>query len=953
MSFEKYTLIDSPEMIKKVDDYLMNPDGSPKFNIISYDTETNGLKLFKTVIIGFSLSVDAHSGFYLPLLVWEPDVNSFKVRTKDKVKYDTYENGRFRCFWTGQHYPEDVTPAQYKLPEWVPAIVQRWFGKSHLIMWNAPFDVNHTWVNFGVDLKDQLAIDGGLIAHVANENESVGLKESAILYREQLGINPFAMKVQEKEELRGSIIRNGGNGYEVWRADLGPQSKYAIADTFLTYGLAPIILQKLAQEHGEKFTDIESWIFDQEVMPVCKEVVIEMKRRGVYIDVAHFKKLHEQNAAKLIELEDAFMKAIEPFLEDFPKGDSIDEAVSQQRLVKAIIAQEGLSIPQVVDKKTGKSKDSIAKAVVKKEYEKNPHWIWGFILGEDEIKYSAEKLKALKQHLYEEVTGRRYRFNIASNDHLIWLFFTKLKEEPRKFPKTEKSTVEDWKPSLDADSIKEHLQSKFDWVNLLLKFKKITKIQSTYVEPALEHHIGGWMYMDMKQNGTTSGRFSCSGGYNLQTLPRVDDEKDALEMCSECNSKNVEIDEYIECMANRHCKDCDHIEYDIVRPSAIKKGFIAPPGYKIVNADYASLEPRCFAFMSDEDGIKQVYRDNLDLYSKVYCDIFDTEHQYSADPKAPNFLKKANPKARSFVKEFALAIPYGAGEAQVASLAGYFHTYTDDYGIIRKRPNMDKGKEVRLMYLNRYFKLQYYMLEREMEAVTKGYVDSIYGRRRHFEYAPTIARKIYSKLNLDSFTHSSHFTYVTKLVEKYEETGTLTPERLQGCRLLESVYNFLYIPKKPMNKPHMREVNKDTGLKVELTTGDLAEICKGFNFRLFSDEPGFSDPVSEKGYWSYVRSLMKADLNNAKNHPIQGLAGHIANMGMLTTNRELRNNRLDAWVALQVHDEIMCYAREDQAEACKAVLQKGMEENRFTLPIKSEVAMIAEPVICDSLKESK
>lgn len=954
MQWGKYNLIDSPEKIKQVDDFLMDENSNPKFNLISYDTETNGLYLFRTVIVGFSFSTDAHSGFYFPLLIWEPDHASQKSRTKDKVKYEVYEHGRFKCFWSGDYYPEDVTPAQYKMPEFVPALVQRWFTKSQLIMWNAPFDINHTFINFGVDLKDNLVVDGGLIAHVANENESVGLKENAILYRNELGINPFAMKTQEKEELKGSVIRNGGNGVEVWRADLEPQSKYAIADTFLTYGLFEVILQKIANEQGQNYPKIEKWIFDDEVMPVCKEVVVDMKRRGVYIDVAHFQKLYEQNAIKLIELEDAWMQAIDPLLEGFDKGKSIDDAVSHQRLVKEIIAMEGLSIPQLFDKKSNKWKDSIAKGVVKKEYEKNPHWIWAYILGEDEIKYPPEKIKQIKQKLYEEVTeGKRYRFNMGSNDHLIWLFFTKLGEERRKFPKTEKSTIEDWTPSLDADTIKQHLFDKYSFVNILLKYKKIQKIQSTYVAPALEYHINGWMYMDMKQNGTTSGRFSCSGGYNLQTLPRVDDEKEALEKCDKCESKNVRIEALIEVMANRVCNDCGHVEHDIVRPSAIKKGFIAPPGYKIINADYSSLEPRCFAYMSEEDNIKQVYRDNLDLYSKVYIDIFDKEGQYSADPKAPNFLKKVNGKARTFIKPLVLGIPYGAGEAQVANLAGYFLTYLDEYNIRRQRPDMDKGKKLRKLYLDTYSKLQYYMLEKELEAIMNGYVDAKYGRRRHFEYAPIISQLLYKKLNLDSFNHSSDFTYVTKLVEKYEENGTMTPERLQGCRILESVYNFLYIPKKPMNKIMFSETNKDTGLKVTLTSEDLRVLCGSLQMRLFNDEPGFQEPVCEKGFWSYIRNLMKADLNNAKNHPIQALAGHITNMGMLSTTRLFKQAGIDGWVCNQVHDEITTYARVDQAEQAKAILQFGMENNMFTDPLKQEVVMIAEPVICDSLKEAK
>jgi hypothetical protein len=138
----------------------------------------------------------------------------------------------------------------------------------------------------------------------------------------------------------------------------------------------------------------------------------------------------------------------------------------------------------------------------------------------------------------------------------------------------------------------------------------------------------------------------------------------------------------------------------------------------------------------------------------------------------------------------------------------------------------------------------------------------------------------------------------------------------------------------------------------ELTEQHLVKLTEMLGMSFSIDKNG-KDGVKQKGGWSYIRSLLKSDLNNAKNHPIQGLAGHITNMGMLATQRGFVENNLDAWVALQVHDEIMCYAREDQAEKAKEILRKGMEENIFTLPLRDEVAMIAEPVICDNLKDSK
>jgi DNA polymerase I-like protein with 3'-5' exonuclease and polymerase domains len=170
MQWQKYNLINTPELIQALDEYLINQDGTPKFNLISFDTETNGLDLYKTVLVGFSLSVNSQQGFYIPLLEWVPDVSSQKTRTKDKVKREVYINGQLRCTWTGAFYPEDVKPGEYKIPEWVGPIMERWFMKSNLIMWNAPFDVNHTFINTGVDLKLNLVVDGGLLMHIANVN---------------------------------------------------------------------------------------------------------------------------------------------------------------------------------------------------------------------------------------------------------------------------------------------------------------------------------------------------------------------------------------------------------------------------------------------------------------------------------------------------------------------------------------------------------------------------------------------------------------------------------------------------------------------------------------------------------------------------------------------------------------------------------------------------------------
>jgi DNA polymerase I-like protein with 3'-5' exonuclease and polymerase domains len=78
----------------------------------------------------------------------------------------------------------------------------------------------------------------------------------------------------------------------------------------------------------------------------------------------------------------------------------------------------------------------------------------------------------------------------------------------------------------------------------------------------------------------------------------------------------------------------------------------------------------------------------------------------------------------------------------------------------------------------------------------------------------------------------------------------------------------------------------------------------------------------------------------------------MTNKGMLDTTRFYRQNKVDGWVFLQVHDEIAAYVREDQADSLgKDLMKKGMENNDFVKLI--DIPMIAEPLVCDTLKESK
>ena len=889
ISWGKYNILDTKDLLKKADQYLMNGE-VPKFNLMAFDTETNGLLLYKTVIIGFSFSTDAESGFYVPLLYWKPDLKSEKIRSIDKVKRPIIEDGCLVDAWTGKEYPEFVTPKDYQPPDFIKNYFKKWFSKVNLICHNAPFDINHSLVNLGVDLSDNVLMDTALLSHIINENSLNGLKETATEWSAELGFNGYADAKMEQAELGETIIRNGGTfnsrTKHVWRADSKPLGKYAIKDTALTMGIYEVGMQKFIAEFGEGMLP---WLFEEEVMPVCKEVVIPMKRRGVYIDVPYFEQLQKDTEAKLNSLEDSIVAAITPHLAGFDIGDSLEEAVSEQRIIKKIIELEGLAMPKKFDKKTNEWKSTLGKPVVKKHYQENPHWIWGYILGEDEIKYSEARMAQIKGDLYKEVLGRRYRFNIGSDAHLRWLFCDKLGMDKTKLPQTDSATKANPIPSMAAEVLEENMLKHFPFVKELLLFKKLSKLQGTYIEPACALHMDGWLYMDWKQNGTDSGRFACSGGFNLQTLPKVEE----LDKCPKCKSSKVKVTHPFALIADLHCEDCKHTEHNILCPSAIKRGFIAPPGYKIQNADYSSLEPRCFAYVSGDKGLKKVYWDDLDLYSKVYCD---------AQEEAYVDLKEAKRKAeRDLVKPVVLGIPYGARGPQVANLMGLKKIKrfkNRDTGVFENKEVLDveAGWEWREKYLNAYPDLRKFMETQNIKCITEGVVTTLIGRRRHYEFAPFIYELI-----------SAHDVSVEAFLDaKYGDMQKHT-----------------------------------TGLG--LSREGLEVFCKRFKM-------DFAE-VMEKGAWAYVREKFKQEYNGSCNFPIQGLAGHICNRGMIDTNRGYKNAGLDAWVCMMVHDEISCYVREDLIEQTVPIQKKGMEENIYAKKI--DIKMIADPIICDNLKDSK
>jgi DNA polymerase I-like protein with 3'-5' exonuclease and polymerase domains len=889
---KKYTIVDTEEKLESLDRYLLT-DNKPNFELMAIDTETNGLKHYQDVIIGFSLSVDETSGFYIPLLSWIPAEDSLKTRSVDKIKIQSYMDGQFVDIWGGKMFLENVNQIQYQPPATIIEYAKKWFTSgSQLLLHNALFDAAMISANFGFDIAPWIFCDTMLLHHTLDENSPHGLKEIALQYSEQLGFDAQQDADAERTELGSTILKNGGTyntrTKHVWRGDYEYLGKYAISDTILTYKIFLYLITKLDMK-------LYHWFFAEEVMPLCREVLIPMKLTGVPVNIKYFQDLEKEVADELEKIEDELINELNSreLLGGFDIGNSMEAEVPKKAFVEKIMELEGLEYPTIEIR--NQPKPSLAKKALENAKAKNPHWLWDYLTGDDEIRYSDRKQQDILKSLYFQRTNRRYRFNVNSDMHLRWLFCDKLKHAKEKLPQTESATPANPIPSMKSEVLQDVFSEKYPWVNLILKYKKVHKLWSTYIKGILEREHNGVLYTSFMQHGTVSGRFA-SRNPNLQNLPRAEN----LEYCEKCESANVQIRKICSAIADMQCKDCGYTQKDIILSSIIKRGFIAPEGHKIINADFDALEAKIFSFMSGSPKLKDLWARGEDLYSRVYIDIFE-ETKYSANPKDPNYLKTLNPSARTRIKPVVLGVTYGSKAGQVANLMDLHikKKIKQKNGAFIEMDVLDyaEGDRIIRKYLEAYPELKDYMQAREYEACTRGWVETIIGRRRNFKYAPYIYRLL-MEADMD-------------------------------------VSEFLALKKSDLERHFVnRALGKDA----------LYTFAEHFKIEIYKITKG-------EFTWYSVKNLLKHDLDNAKNFPIQGLAAHITNRAMIEMARELKKANISGYLTLQVHDEISGVVRKDQVAEAKKIWQDCMERNLYAR--KLDILMGAKPVSCDNLAGGK
>ena len=642
MQQKSYVTVDSKETLKQLLDHINNSE------YVAYDTETNSLNPRKGSIIGFSVSGEIGKGFYMPIREW---------KNEELVELDIEGTNADKL-------------AKYAISQLL---------KKKLVMHNASFDIRFTKNFYGVDLLPALHADTAMLVHTVKEEGAFGfgnpfgLKSIAKMVQKEIGLDVEAEANEEQLELKASIKANGGavskDNFEIYKADMAILAKYAAADTDLTLRIYNHFL-KVLQEEG-----LETFFFEEEVMPVYREVTIPMEEHGIRLDVKLIQETQDSIKKDLEEQATAVVKELLALPQ--VRGWILEQARTayppkhKGTFAQRLLEQNGIELPK--SERTGKF--TINKAAVTALAE-GP--IKDFLMTGDESYLTKEQVARVSMALWKEDNDGQF-FNIQSKDQLGKIAFDVLGEKPL-------STTDKGKPQFDEDMI-QSISAKYSWAKHLRLYNKLTKIKTAYVDRFLDAAEDERFYPYFKQNGTVSGRY----GSDLQQLPKPLEPGQDEDMIM--GYTNV-----------------------------VRAFFICDDGTKLLDNDYASLEPRVFATVAGDQGLKDIFNNDLDFYSHIAIKTEKLEG-VSAHTKAPNFLKKVDPVKRQTAKAYSLGVPYGMSGYALAMSLG-----------------VDKKEGERLVegYLSGFPQLREWRENSRKFVKEHGYIKNKVGRIRHLPQAKEI-----------------------------------------------------------------------------------------------------------------------------------------------------------------------------------------------------------------------
>jgi DNA polymerase-1 len=259
----------------------------------------------------------------------------------------------------------------------------------------------------------------------------------------------------------------------------------------------------------------------------------------------------------------------------------------------------------------------------------------------------------------EEIAAQAFEaageeFNLGSPKQIQGILFDKL-ELPvlEKTPKGQPST---------AESVLQELALDYPLPKLILEYRGMSKLKSTYTDalPACIKAETGRVHTSYRQAVASTGRLS-STDPNLQNIPVRTPEG-----------------------------------------RRIRQAFIAPPGSRIVAADYSQIELRIMAHLSGDQGLVEAFESGVDIHRATAAEVFGIS------------LDEVSSEERRSAKAINFGLIYGMSAFGLGR----------QLGIPRR-----EAQEYVDLYFSRYPGVKQFMDDTKESARDRGFVETVFGRR--------------------------------------------------------------------------------------------------------------------------------------------------------------------------------------------------------------------------------
>ncbi len=248
-------------------------------------------------------------------------------------------------------------------------------------------------------------------------------------------------------------------------------------------------------------------------------------------------------------------------------------------------------------------------------------------------------------------------FNVNSTKQLGVILFETLGLEAKKKTKTGYSTDE---------KVLNSLYDEHEIIPLLLEYREMQKLNSTYIEPLLDlasKDENSKIYTSFIQTGTATGRLS-SKNPNLQNIP----------VKSELGNK-------------------------------IREAFVARDGYKLLGIDYSQIELRLLAHFSEDKVLVDAFNNGADIHYQTALSLFGEEEAKSK---------------RNIAKTVNFGLLYGMGQKKLAETL---------------KITTKESKEIITKYFESFPSVKSYFRGIVDKSHEDGYVETLFKRRRIFDYS--------------------------------------------------------------------------------------------------------------------------------------------------------------------------------------------------------------------------